>query len=103
IQGEQPAVLDHHPAADHDAVDRGRVLGVDELVYGIVERHEIDRPQVEEDEVGLVTGGEPAEARGAERSGTACGRGARRLPGGAAVKRGPTSPSPSIWASSVLP
>src|SRR5438094_7739780 len=41
VDSQRPAVLDDDAAADHDTVDRGAVLAVDELVDRIVERQPV--------------------------------------------------------------
>src|SRR5216683_1648433 len=50
IDGEDAAVLDHHSAADHDAVDGVAVLAMDQLVDRIVERHPVRVIEVEQHE-----------------------------------------------------
>jgi hypothetical protein len=52
IDGEQLAVVDNEPAADHHAGDGGAVLGVDQLVDGIVERQPIRVVEIEHHDVG---------------------------------------------------
>ena len=81
IDGEDAPVVDHQPAADHHADDRGAVLGMDELVDRIVQRQPIRVIEIEHDDVGLVAGGDPPDTVAkAERAGAALGRRQRRQP-----------------------
>ena len=54
IDCRQPPVIEHHAAADHDAIDRGTVLGEDNLADDIVARHVIDVAEIEKDDIGFV-------------------------------------------------
>lgn len=61
VDGGEAALVHDHAAADHDARHRAAVLGVDDLVGGVVHRQPVDVAQVEEDDVGLVAGLEAAD------------------------------------------
>ena len=54
VDCRQPSVIEHHAAADHDAVDGATVFGKDNLADDIVARHIIDVAEVEKDDVGFV-------------------------------------------------
>src|SRR5690606_34030613 len=71
VDADDPAVVDHNPAADHHLVDAGALFSVDDLVGGVVERQPVGGTEVEEDDVGLVAGLDPAELLEAESPGAA--------------------------------
>ena len=74
IDRGQASILHDHPPADHDVPHRAAVLGVDELVGGVVGGNPVGMLQVEEYDVGEVAGRQPAElAREAQRPRAALG------------------------------
>src|SRR5690348_2213995 len=62
IDREDLAAVHHELAAHHHLVDRGAVLGVDELIDDVVERREIDVHRIQEDDVREVADLEPAQS-----------------------------------------
>ena len=61
IHRRDATVLHDHAAANHHVAHRRAVLGMNELVGGVVERHPVRMSQIEEHDVGLVAGGEPPQ------------------------------------------
>ena len=60
LNSQESSVFVHKAAVDHDALDRAAVVGMDQLVDGIVERHQGEVVQLEKDDVSLVAGGDAA-------------------------------------------
>ncbi len=75
IDIQHAPVLDHHLAADHDAVDGVAVLGMHQLVYRVVAGEPVRVVEIEQYQIGLVAGRDAADpVAEAERAGAALGR-----------------------------
>ena len=74
VDADGLAVLHHHPAAHHHGMHAGAVLGMHQLVGGVVAGNPVDVVEVDEDEIGLVALGDAAEpVAEAQRAGAAGG------------------------------
>src|SRR3984893_5332903 len=62
IDRGEAAVVDDEAAGDHHARHRRAVLAMDELVDRVVERQPVRVVEIEHDDIGLVTGGDPPDA-----------------------------------------
>src|SRR5262245_34278750 len=62
VQGQQPPLAQHKTTIDHDTIDGGAILRPYELPQRIAQRYVVDVPDIEEDDVRLVSRLQPADA-----------------------------------------
>src|SRR5262245_40956869 len=80
VDADEAAIFNPHFTPDHDGIDGTAVLGVDQLVGGVVAGDPVDVGEVEEHQVGLVALGDPTEFVGkTQRPAAADGGGLENL------------------------
>ena len=62
VEGQQPPLAQHETTIDHDTIDGGTILRQYELPQRIAQRHVVDVPDIEEDDVRAVSRFQPADA-----------------------------------------